>query len=259
MSGRRVLITGMSGLIGGIVRRDIEGEYELRALNRGNMPDVECFQADIADLNAMQPAFEGVDTVVHLAAAHGYDATWEDILNFNLIGGYNVYEASRLAGVKRIIFASTGLVGESGVVVTDHETGYPYHLISDGRYDEAPKPWPMVTHETPIRPLNEYACSKAWGEALGRFYSDRYSISVICLRIGAVTDDDRPKTPRQWPAWCSHRDLAQIIRKSLEAPESVRYDIFYAVSNNKWGFRDIQHARDVLGYDPQDDAGDYRP
>ena len=68
MSGKKVLITGMSGLIGGIVRREIEGDYELRALNRGDMPDVECFRADIADLNAMQPAFEGVDSVVHLAA-----------------------------------------------------------------------------------------------------------------------------------------------------------------------------------------------
>ena len=71
MAPRTVLVTGMSGLIGGALRRQLEGTYDLRALNRRAVPGVKCHQADIADLDAIAPAFEGVDTVVHLAAVTG--------------------------------------------------------------------------------------------------------------------------------------------------------------------------------------------
>ena len=56
----------------------------------------------------VQPAFEEVDVVVHLAANAQGGATWEDLLNPNIIGTYNVFEASRRAGVKRVIYASSG-------------------------------------------------------------------------------------------------------------------------------------------------------
>ena len=258
MGQKRVLVTGMSGLIGGIVQRELEDGYELRALNRSDVPGITCFQADIADMDAIQPAFEGVDTVLHLSAAVGAGISWEDALNTNIVGTYNAYEASRLAGVKRFIFASTVWVNDVGIVVTEHEMGYPYYLIAQGRYYEAPKPWPMITHETPVRPVDLYASTKVWGEALGRSYSDTHGLSVICLRIGATTKEDRPITTRRWPIWCSQRDLAQIVRKCVEAPDSIRYDTFYAVSNNTWGFHDFQHARQMLGYQPQDNAEQHR-
>ena len=98
MAQKKVLITGMSGLIGGIVRERLEGTYTLSALNRRPVEGIECYQADIADLDAIQPAFEGVDVVVHLAANAQGGATWEDLLNPNIIGTYNVFEASRRAG-----------------------------------------------------------------------------------------------------------------------------------------------------------------
>lgn len=258
MIGNKVLITGMSGFIGGILRKHLEDSYQLRALNRSDVPGVECHRADIADLQAIQPAFEGIDSVIHLSAVLGPDVPWEEYLQTNIIGTRNAYEASRLAGVKRFIFASTGNVTDSGHVVTDHETGYPYNLLIEGRYDEAPKPWPMITHESPLRPNTMYACTKLWGEALGRYYSDIHGLSVICLRIRAVPKEDRPVFMRQWPMWCSHRDLAQLVQKCLEAPESLRYDTFYGVSNNTWGFNDFQHAREVLGYEPQDNAEQHR-
>ena len=106
---KKVLITGMSGLIGGLLRRHLEsqGGYELSALNRSLVEGVECFQADIADLEAIKPAFEGKDVVVHLAASLDGN-NWESQLSANVIGTYNVYEAARLAGVKRVVFASSG-------------------------------------------------------------------------------------------------------------------------------------------------------
>ena len=93
---KKVLVTGMSGLIGGILRRHLEdiGGYELRALNRRPVDGVECVQADIADLEAIQPAFEGMDVVVHLSAFLGGEV-WEGHLSGNIIGAYNVYEAAR--------------------------------------------------------------------------------------------------------------------------------------------------------------------
>ena len=92
---KKVLITGMSGLIGGAVRKQLDGKYELGALNRSDVPGVKCLQADIADLDAIRPAFEGQDVVVHLAAFAKLGATWDKIHNANVIGTYNVFEAAR--------------------------------------------------------------------------------------------------------------------------------------------------------------------
>ena len=115
---KKVLITGMSGLIGGLLRRHLEnlGGYELRALNRRPVDGVECYQADIADLDAIRPAFEGIDVVVHLAAFLGGD-DWEGQLSGNVIGVYNVYEAARLAGVKRVVFGSSGATVQGFLLV----------------------------------------------------------------------------------------------------------------------------------------------
>ena len=108
MTQQTVLITGMSGLIGSAVRARLQARYALRALNRRPVEGVSGHQADIADLDAIEPAFAGVDAVVHLAAfAHG-NATWDEILHHNVMGTYNVFEAARRHGVKRVVYASSG-------------------------------------------------------------------------------------------------------------------------------------------------------
>ena len=250
MTARNVLITGMSGLIGGVVYDHLNsvGKYALSALNRRDLPGIKLWRADIADLDAIQPAFEGVDVVVHLAAMAKGDATWEEVLEPNIIGTYNVFEASRQAGVKRIIYAS------SGSTINRWELEFPYSALAQGRYDEAPETWEKITHRSPVRPDGLYGASKVWGEALARHFSDNCGISTICVRIGAVTPENRPRQPREFAVWCSHRDIAQMVEKCIEAPDSVRFDIFYAVSNNKWGYRDFSHAREVIGFEPQDSA-----
>lgn len=251
MARQKVLVTGMSGLIGGAVRKCLEGKYELRALNRRPIAGVACHQADIADLSAIQAAFAGIDVVVHLAAIVDASATWEQVLTHNLVGTYNVFEASRRAGVKRVIYAS------SGATVSGCERDSPYSALAAGRYDEVAT-WPKLTHETPPRPAGLYGCSKLWGEALARYYSDVHGLSMIGLRIGAVNREDRPTAPRHFSVWCSQRDIAQMVEKCVAAPDSVRFDIFYVVSNNKWSYRDLEHARAVVGFEPVDKAEDYR-
>lgn len=248
----KVLVTGMSGLIGGAVQRRLAGRYELTALNRREVPGVRTVQADITDLDAIRPAFAGQDVVVHLAAVLGDRSGWEAISRVNIDGTYNVLEAAREAGVQRVIFAS------SGTVVVGWEQEEPYASLVSGAYERVQKPWPMLTHATPVRPRGLYGASKAAGEALARHFADASNMSVICLRIGRVTQEDRPINTRDYSIWCSQADIAQMVERCVVAPLSVHFDIFYAVSENRWAYRDISHARQVVGYAPEDRAEAHR-
>ena len=247
---KKVLITGMSGLIGGILKDHLQqaGGYELAALNRRRVEGVTNFQADIADLEAIKPAFVGQDVVVHLAAYLG-GQDWEGQHSGNVLGAYNVYEAARLAGVKRVVFAS------SGNAIRGFESVQPYADIAAGNYDRIPADFPMITHEQ-VWPLALYGAAKVWGEALGRHFADAFDMSFICVRIGAVRTPDRPTSVRENASWLSYRDIAQMLQKCIDAPDSVKYDIFFAVSNNRWNYRDLSHPKNVIGYEPQDSAED---
>ena len=243
----KVLITGMSGLIGGVLRKHLEsrGGYELVALNRSHVQGVPCFRADIADLEAIKPAFGGVDVVVHLAS-QVQDDPWEGLLRTNIIGTYNVYEAARLARVRRVVFAS------SGSTITGYEQVPPYDAIAAGRYDEVPLDYRRLTYEA-IWPTGTYGVSKVWGEALGRHFSDAHGLSV---RIGRVTPDNMPWEPRDRSVYLSHDGVAEILTLCIEAPENLKYDVFLATSANRWSYRDLEHAREALGFVPVDSADD---
>lgn len=250
MPPKRLLITGMSGLIGAAVARTLGDRYELIALNRGSIPGARVHRADIADLDAIRPAFAGVDVVVHLAAASGSTNPWPEIREFNVVGAYNVYEAARAASVARVVFAS------SGATVVGWERESPYADLVTGRGGALAR-WPMLTHEA-IRPGGLYGASKVWGEALGRHYADAFGLSVICLRFGAVNESDRPLREREFSVWCSQRDAVQAVERAVEAPPDVRYAVVHVVSDNRFGYRDLEHARRVLGYVPLDRAEDHR-
>jgi nucleoside-diphosphate-sugar epimerase len=247
----RILVTGLSGLIGGALRPHLEGTHTVRALNRRPVPGVDCHLADLGDLDAIRPAFEGIDTVVHLAAAAGERQAPADILRSNVVGAYNVFEAARLAGVARVIFAS------SGATVSGWEREPPLSDLVAGRYERLGE-WARLTHESPVRPSGLYGASKVWGEALGRHYADAHGLSVICLRIGRVKAEDRPTGPRDVSVWCSQRDIARMIVACIEAPPTLRFDTFFVVSDNRWNYRDLEHARAVLGWTPLDRAEAHR-
>lgn len=249
---QKILVTGMSGLIGGVIRQQMEGKYELSALNRSLVEGITCYQADIADLEAIRPAFEGQDIVIHMAAKAGENYTWDEILQANIAGTYNVFEAARQAGVKRVIYAS------SGAAISGWEREEPYKALAEGRYKDVPETWPMITHESPTRPSGIYGASKVWGENLAHHFTDTSDLSIICLRIGAVNRENRPYQPRHFSAWCSQGDIAQMVEKCVAAPDSLKYDIFFVVSNNKWSYRDVAHAYEVVGFEPQDAAEAYR-
>ena len=180
--GKRILVTGMSGLIGGMVGRSLAQKNYIRALNRQDVDGVDCVRADISDLDAIRPAFEGIDTVVHMAAYLGPEFSGQ--VSGNLIGAYNVFEAAREAGVKRVIF------GSSGATQMQYEVDGPIKAMVEARWDDVPSPRPILTPQDPPRPNGIYGAAKLWGEALGRYYSDAHGMSVICVRIGRVVKED---------------------------------------------------------------------
>ena len=149
------------------------------------------------------------------------------------------------------------LFASSGAAAGGFERIAPYDAIAEGIYDQVPENYERITHDTTC-PNGVYRATKVWGQALGRHYSDTYDMSVLCVRIGRVYEANRPESPGEFSRYLSHRDIAQFLQLCVEAPEDLAYDIFFATSNNRWGYRDIEHPRKVLGYEPQDSAEPFR-
>jgi uronate dehydrogenase len=230
---RRVLITGAAGKVGRSLRTGLKGQYPVLRLlgvapQEAAGPGEEVVTVDLNDRRATEAAMAGVDAVVHLAAI-AHEASFDDILEGNVTTTYSVFEAARRAGVRRVVFASS-----------NHVTGFYARGETIGPDD-------------PLRPDSFYGVSKAFGEALGRLYADKYGLEVVCLRIGSFAE--RPTTPRQLSIWLSPRDCVQLVACSLDAAD-VGFTIVYGVSaNTRSWWRDDAAAR--LGYRPQDDAEAY--
>ena len=123
-------------------------------------------------------------------------------------------------------------------------------------FDRVRRPYPLLDESAPIRPSGHYGISKAYGEALGRYYYDYHGISTVALRIGFTISNDVPTfNGAALALWLSHRDTAQVHRRAIDAPESVGFEIVFATSDNYWKIFSLDKARAVLGYEPQDAAG----
>ena len=213
-------VTGAAGGVGSILAGGLGRDLRLLDV----LPGPGCEMHDVRDLGATEKAFAGVDAVIHLGAIPR-EAPFEEILDHNLRGTYNVFEAARRQGVRRVVFAST-----------NHVTGmYPRSE--------------RIGPEDPIRPDTHYGVSKAFGEALARLYAEKWGVSAVCIRIGTCIE--RPLDKRHLSTWLSPRDAAALFNAALDAP--VRFSIVYGVSANRRGWWDLASAR-ALGYEPRDDA-----
>ncbi|MEA5550658.1 NAD(P)-dependent oxidoreductase [Anabaena cylindrica UHCC 0172] len=229
-----ILLTGAAGNIGTSLRHELDGDYELRCIDRRHIHQAKDFRRlDITNFKAILKVMAGVDAVIHLAANPQINQSWKDVYTSGINGTYNIFEAARQLGVKKIIYASTCHV--SGCREVEQES----HIIP----------------EQLVRPDSLYAVGKAFGEALGKYFSDRYGMTVICLRIGWFTTEPKlfVTNDRILSNWCSPRDLAQIVRRSIEH-DNLGFQIFYAVSGNTRRYWDISNAQKLLGYEPQDNA-----
>lgn len=251
MGNSKIVVTGMSGLIGGLAGRKFAESYDVSALGRSEVEGFPTTIADIGDgIDEILPALEGVETIVHMAASRG-DVPAETHIKANVTGVYNLFEACRIAGVKRIVAASTG------AVIAGYEKDDPFKSLVHDPDFEMPDPRPMIKVDDPIRPTGMYSVSKMFTENLGRMYSEQHDMSIICIRIGKVEIEDVPLNARNASVWCSHRDIIQMIDKAVHAPEDLKYAVVFACSDNPTRYRDIEHARNVLGFVPKDSAADH--
>ena len=247
---KNILITGGAGLVGSVLTKGLKDKFNISILDIKKVDGVDSHTGDISNIDSIIPAFKGIDTVVHLAGDRRVYGDWDSILNNNIIGLYNIYEAARLSGVKRVVFASS-----------QHATGgfydvEPYSFINDGKYEKLPKDYKPLDETCRIRPDSFYGASKSFGESMSSYYSDFHDISTINIRIGWVISDDDPTfSPASLNLWLSHRDIVQIIDLSINAPEEIKYDTFYATSDNYWKIWSIEKAKKILGYKPFDAAG----
>jgi nucleoside-diphosphate-sugar epimerase len=232
----RVLITGAAGRIGSFLTRHLANQYDF-VLTDVRPPADACgfpfIAADISDLDAMRALCSDIDTVVHLAADPSTAAPWESLLPRNIVGVQNIFQAAHEAGCRRVIFASS----------VNAVAGYPREV--------------QVHTDMPVRPLNLYGASKAWGEAVACFYADQRGLSAICLRFGWVVARDSNHLRLDHPLLdmaLTYEDLARLVVGSIQAPDDLRFAIFHGVSNNRWKRLDISDARAILGYTPEDDA-----
>jgi len=251
---KRVLVTGAEGTIGTAVREFLADRFDLRALTRQPV-SFASHVADIADLDAILPAFAGIDAVVHLAAASSVSSPWDEILPDNIVGTYNVFEAAARSGVSRVVYASSNHV----IGMDEIDNAPALYELSDPRvFDEASEP----------RPDSLYGVSKLFGEALARYYVEQRGLTAVCLRIGTVRADDDARsldvpepleslTPDQRrqrirATWLSRRDCAELIAAAIDAP--VRWAVAYGISNNPRQFWSLDGARRLLGFHPRDSA-----
>jgi len=228
---KTILMTGAGGGIGTHLRRELAGKYQLRLSDYGKLKPGkgETFvQGDISKMGDMLLATRGVDAIVHLGG-YSVEGAWEDIHSANIVGCYNVFEAARRNGVKRILFASSN------------------HAVGFYRRDQ------VIDHRVYIKPDGRYGVSKVFGEAMGSLYADKYGMEVFCMRIGNVNPE--PIDKRRLSIWISPRDMAQLVTIGIEHPD-IRFEIVYGVSDNRRSWYDNSNAV-RLGYKPLDDSEVY--
>lgn len=228
---RRLLLTGAAGRIATAVRpvlRELAGEVVLTdRVDVGDLAPGERFvRAELADPAPWDGLAVGCEAVVHLGAVPD-EAAFHVLAGPNLHGAFHVYEAARRAGVRRVVAASSG-----------RATGF--YRVGE-RLDVSATP----------RPDGLYAATKAFSEALGRMYADRFGLEVVALRIGTFAE--RPRTERDLSTWLSPGDARRLVRAALTGPVDGFLAV-YGVSANRRGWWELPPA---LGYVPRDDAEAY--
>lgn len=240
---RSVLVTGAAGRIGAYFAEHAPEKYDLRLMvHHEEKADAilsfgQVVRGDLGNLEELKKLCEGIDTVLHLAANPSGEAVWADILKDNIVGTYNAFVAAKVAGCRRVIYASS------------------IHAVSGYDADV------QVKTTDPVNPGDIYGVSKCFGEALGRYMAEKEGLSVIALRIGAFQPrevGEQESSVALMDAFVSRRDLHQLIERCIDV-ENLQFAIFNGLSNNRFKRLDISDARQLVGYEPQDDLTELNP
>ncbi|MEX3936243.1 NAD-dependent epimerase/dehydratase family protein [Paraburkholderia phymatum] len=227
---RRLLLTGAAGNLGRQLRGALADWADIVHVTDIVPPGdaaahEETSVVDLADREAVMHMVEGVDAIVHLGGI-SIDAPFDDLLEANFRSTYNVYEAARKHGVKRIVFASS-----------NHAIGF--HPVTE-----------VLDADSPHRPDSLYGVSKCFGESLSRYYYDRFGIETVCVRIGSSFEE--PKNPRMLVTYLSYRDFIELVRCSLFT-NRVGHVVVYGASDNPVKWWDNTKAG-FLGFRPRDSS-----
>ena len=227
---QRLLLTGAAGGLGKVLREALKPHaHVLRVSDREDLGPAaegeEVVRCDLADRAGMVRLLAGVDAVAHFGGI-SVETHFDPILESNIVGVYNLYEAARRNGVRRVVFASS-----------NHVTGF---------YKQSE----VIAADDPMRPDGLYGVSKCFGESLSRFYHDRYRIETVCLRIGSSFP--APRDRRMLSTYLSYRDLVELVRCSLFAPR-VGHTVVFGVSDNAHKWWDNSAALH-LGFKARDSA-----
>jgi uronate dehydrogenase len=230
---KTVLITGAAGDVGTHLSRELADKYKLRLSDKRPLKPSKGQTFMRADVSKMADALritKGVDAIVHLGG-YSVEGPWDAILQANIVGCYNVLEAARRNGVKRLLFPTSN------------------HAVGFYRRDQ------KIDHRVYPKPDSRYGVSKVFGEALGSLYADKYGMQVLMIRIGNV--NPKPIDKRRLSIWFSPRDLGQLVSIGIEHPD-IKFEIVYGISRNQRAWYDNSNAF-RLGYKPQDDSESYAP
>lgn len=230
-----LLITGAAGNFG----RKLTAHFRLKGIEPILLDAVAGAAIEVADLSRWgdwSERFAGVDCVIHLAADRRVEAPWASVIPNNIDATLNVFEAASRHGVRRVVFASSVWVMRGSA--------------------DAPA---SVSEDLTPMPVNAYGASKVAGERVGRFFSETRSLSVICLRSGAALPgpDNRPgkflgSVAWEQRIWLSDRDLCRAFELAVEAPDTIRFEIFNLVSDNEGMRWDMSKAERLLGFRAED-------
>lgn len=228
---QKLLITGAGGRIGSKICDFLRHDFNLRLVDtkriKNNSED-EIYHGDIRNVDLLKQVLDNVDAVLHLAAIPDEDDFYTKLVPYNIELPYTLFETARMMGVNKIIFAST----------CQTVLNYPNSQI--------------ITTQSPPRPYNLYACTKLFGESLARYFSDKFGMSIICLRIGWFQDynSELLKDSEVQKRWCSPKDFAQLVTKSINS--DLKYGVFFALSDNDNIYWDIKETKHMLQYKPVD-------
>lgn len=230
---KKILLTGAAGIVGSLLRPLLRERYQsifltdLQAIN--DLATNETFSmGDIGEAEFVDRITQGVDAVIHLAGCVGPDFTFDEVLTANIVGTHNVFAACRKQHVKRVVYASS------------------HHAVGFYRRDD------FIDESALPRPDSQYGLSKAFGESVAAYYSDKFAIDVLVIRIGF--SDKEVIDERRLHTWISPRDLLQLIDIGLNT-DHLGFEIVYGVSDNPTPFFDNSNAH-RLGYQPKDRAVD---
>ncbi|MGJ8588991.1 MAG: NAD-dependent epimerase/dehydratase family protein [Yoonia sp.] len=227
---KKLVLTGAAGRLGSYLREPLTKMCD-ELVSTDLVDDIGTLyagesyvKADLSSLDAMLEVIKDADMVVHFGAI-GDEAAWDDILQSNIVGAYNVWEAAYRCGVKRVVYASSV-----------HAVGM--HKKTD-----------TIGLDAPHRPDTYYGLAKCFSEDLASLYWDKRGIESVCMRIFSCA---QATNARSIGTWLSYDDLIHLVERSIDSPV-VGFTVVYGISNNDRAVVDNSKAGH-LGYRPKDNA-----